>query len=1173
MPIFLKKALHCAVLWTFVLLSNSLTADHVNGGEISYKHIVQGKYQIYLILYRDCNECEFNQGGCLDVTKLNIYASQSYQGASSKVGELGLSFLKREDLSPLCKGVSSKCVGGTSTIGTEAWTWSALVDLDTFNKDYCEFEIGIRVENRKAVYGTSKQAFYTHAIINRCNDQENNSAVFNAKPIHHLQIGESQSYSLLASDIDHDSLSYHLVKSQKSKDISISYPIGVSASKPISVQCNSTCDYEPKVWPVQGFGIDSFTGICSFTPNTANQNGFLVIEVREWRAVNGKMELVGLTRRDLLLTTINGQNRSTKLKVYEAEVFNCDKSKLQKDIGVNDPIAAGISDSIILSIFSPNGTSSIGDSRSKNNVFDAIYNYTPNPGSRAYDFITIVASDNHCPLEQVSYSTIVVRYPEAPKAASLLRNERCNVLECSALQAPKSSDYDLWVLHDESGSQVSQFSGRKGSWDMDSAGLYTVKHEVVNARNRCKSIIWDTILIKDFNLITGTSKFPEKICSKQEYILGTVPIGGIGPFKKTWNSWYIANSLPLSIDQDTTISVWIEDSRGCAYSYNAIIDVFSETKLKGIDTGFCFSNGAPYMLNELIEISPKKSQILHFSIIEGLGYLTSSEDSSYTYTTSHIENTRFAVSAIDENSCKYYDTLSLDIVRPLATEMITSKSLCNNVGLINLDAISEKKIDGGYWYGNSIIVRNNQYFFPNGETGEHLFFYVHNHLGCVFEDSIRIELRKAPIISFIQPRQMNLCTSSAVIKLSANPSGGSWVNTDGNDGSINPSQRYESQAVSTVKYIFRDHSNACKAEDSIKIIINPAVEYFVPSDIAFCSNKRKAFDVKIKNNALASQFSSDGDIELDRIGDETFVIAASKAKNTVELASIRLKIKALEGCEDQNITIPIRIKPVPKVGFLPKHEEGCSPFTFEANTRSVNNVQPDWFEWRLNGEIVGNNSSVKHRIVVPSGYTIALTAGLDGCQSETVASRLQVLETVEPLIQSDPSSKIISQDYPFITFSDRSLSKIEYTRLWNFPGAKVSNLSALKPWVNYPGDTGVYKVLLHLKTLEGCESKDSIYIYLSPKYNFFIPSAFSPNHKGPDKNERFRPFGDELINYHLEVYNSLKNKVFETEDFYEGWDGKTPRGDAQAGVYIWMLKGRNSRGVLIEHQGLVTLLR
>ena len=522
---------------------------------------------------------------------------------------------------------------------------------------------------------------------------------------------------------------------------------------------------------------------------------------------------------------------------------------------------------------------------------------------------------------------------------------------------------------------------------------------------------------------------------------------------------------------------------------------------------------------------------------------------------------------------EFTDTLSLDIVRPLATEMITSKSLCNNVGLINLDAISEKKIDGGYWYGNSIIVRNNQYFFPNGETGEHLFFYVHNHLGCVFEDSIRIELKKAPIISFIQPRQMNLCTSSAVIKLSANPSGGSWVNTDGNDGSINPSQRYQSQAVSTVKYIFIDQSNACKAEDSIKIIINPAVEYFVPSDIAFCSNKRKAFDVKIKNNALATQFSSDGDIELDRIGDETFIIAASKAKNILELASIRLKIKALEGCEDQNITIPIRIKPVPKVGFLPKHEEGCSPFTFEANTLTVNNVRPDWFEWRLNGKIVGNKSTVKHRITEPSGYTLALTAGLEGCQSETVTVRLQVLETVKPKIQSDPTSKIISQDYPFITFTDHSISQIEYTRLWDLPDAKVSNLTATNPWVNYPGDTGVYTVVLHLKTLEGCESKDSINIYLAPKYSFFIPSAFSPNHKGPNKNEWFRPFGDELTNYHLGVYNSLKNKVFETEDFYQGWDGTTPRGDAQAGIYIWVIKGRNSRGVLIEHQGLVTLLR
>ena len=61
MPIFLKKALLTAVLWTFVIISNSLTADHVDGGEISYKHIRQGKYQIYLTLYRDCNECEFNK--------------------------------------------------------------------------------------------------------------------------------------------------------------------------------------------------------------------------------------------------------------------------------------------------------------------------------------------------------------------------------------------------------------------------------------------------------------------------------------------------------------------------------------------------------------------------------------------------------------------------------------------------------------------------------------------------------------------------------------------------------------------------------------------------------------------------------------------------------------------------------------------------------------------------------------------------------------------------------------------------------------------------------------------------------------------------------------------------------------------------------------------------------
>jgi len=136
-----------------------------------------------------------------------------------------------------------------------------------------------------------------------------------------LQINESQSYSLLASDKDGDSLSYHLVKGQKAKGFDITYPTGLNDQKPIAVQCNSNCDYEPNVWPVQGFGINNFTGICSFTPNSANQQGFLVIEVKEWRKVNGTMELIGITHRDILLSTFSSPNHSTQLTIYEPEVF------------------------------------------------------------------------------------------------------------------------------------------------------------------------------------------------------------------------------------------------------------------------------------------------------------------------------------------------------------------------------------------------------------------------------------------------------------------------------------------------------------------------------------------------------------------------------------------------------------------------------------------------------------------------------------------------------------------------------------------------------------------------------------------------------------------------------------------------------------------------------------
>lgn len=90
--------------------------------------------------------------------------------------------------------------------------------------------------------------------------------------------------------------------------------------------------------------------------------------------------------------------------------------------------------------------------------------------------------------------------------------------------------------------------------------------------------------------------------------------------------------------------------------------------------------------------------------------------------------------------------------------------------------------------------------------------------------------------------------------------------------------------------------------------------------------------------------------------------------------------------------------------------------------------------------------------------------------------------------------------------------------------------------------------------------------------NVFMPNAFTPNNDG--NNDVFKLFGKNIRFHSLQVFNRLGEKVFDTENENNGWDG-TYKGEPQPpGVYIYMVKysplyNAESRNI----KGSVTLLR
>lgn len=105
----------------------------------------------------------------------------------------------------------------------------------------------------------------------------------------------------------------------------------------------------------------------------------------------------------------------------------------------------------------------------------------------------------------------------------------------------------------------------------------------------------------------------------------------------------------------------------------------------------------------------------------------------------------------------------------------------------------------------------------------------------------------------------------------------------------------------------------------------------------------------------------------------------------------------------------------------------------------------------------------------------------------------------------------------------------------------------------------------------GCEVIDSVVVNLRDN-EILIPNAFSPNDDG--QNDVFRVLNNNIDEFTMIIYNRWGEKVFETTDISEGWDGTFRDVPQDIGVYVWNLvykhQGDNKRKTM---SGNVTLVR
>jgi gliding motility-associated-like protein len=117
-------------------------------------------------------------------------------------------------------------------------------------------------------------------------------------------------------------------------------------------------------------------------------------------------------------------------------------------------------------------------------------------------------------------------------------------------------------------------------------------------------------------------------------------------------------------------------------------------------------------------------------------------------------------------------------------------------------------------------------------------------------------------------------------------------------------------------------------------------------------------------------------------------------------------------------------------------------------------------------------------------------------------------------------------------------------------------------------DIGTYAVTL-LADNSRCTDAKTVYVTADKLTHFFIPNVFSPN--GDNINDYLDWKIDGIGEFKISVYNRWGDKVYQTEDIEEFWDG----GKESSGVYYYIMTGKELTldEEKVEWRGNVTLIR
>ncbi|MHB1277127.1 MAG: hypothetical protein ACYC1Q_01875, partial [Bacteroidia bacterium] len=252
----MKKVLLFLFLALGFLLPEKAEASHMMGSDIVYRCVGNGKYEVTVRVYRDCNGIPISPSDV--VARCSSSTVTVSTGNQTKIGYRDITGIDAN-----CP-VQSRCAGSSFQYGVEEHVWKMTIDLS--GSSCCEWTLEWQqsARNNAITTGQANQNFFTTATLNKCVTPCNSSPDFTNPPIAIICYNQDFVFNNGALDtVDSgDSLSYELVNGLQGLNSSVTYSGNFSPVRPMTFFGFPNQNLQ---WPA-GFHLDPLTGDLMFRP-------------------------------------------------------------------------------------------------------------------------------------------------------------------------------------------------------------------------------------------------------------------------------------------------------------------------------------------------------------------------------------------------------------------------------------------------------------------------------------------------------------------------------------------------------------------------------------------------------------------------------------------------------------------------------------------------------------------------------------------------------------------------------------------------------------------------------------------------------------------------------------------------------------------------------------------